>query len=309
MAKQHINTGVSPDDGTGDTLRQAGIKINSNFDELYAAIASSENINSIVQGDGIIVTNNGGVVTISNALLNPVINANSLVGSVLAPNVTGSSLTSVGTLVGLTVTNPIVGSISGSAPAALLQGNTLAPNVLNSSLTSVGTLSNLTVTNPISGSITGSAPAGSLTGTTLAANIVNSSLTSLGTLNVLQIKTVRDTVAENILCVQGATTVIHTASSASIKSMKLFIVVEGEEDGGGTLPEIQACDMIVAKGYNSDEVAFTVYGITYSGLANLATFDAIYSPSLDIIQIRCTVVSAINPLRATVKVSEIASNY
>jgi len=266
MAKQHINTGVTPDDGTGDTLRQAGSKINSNFDELYAALASSQSINSIVQGEGIIVTNNGGVVTISNALVNPTINASNLTGSSLAANVTGSSLTSVGTLVGLTVTNPIVGSITGSAPAGSLSGVVLAPNILNSSLT------------------------------------------SLGTLNSLQIGTSKDTVQSSILCAQGATTTIYTASTSAAYSMRLFIVVKGREDGGGTLSELQVCEMILAKGYNSNDVAFNVYGITYTGLSVLATFDAIYNLSLDKIQIRCTVISAIYPLLATVKVTEVNSN-
>lgn len=35
MAQQTINLGTVPDDGTGDTLRAGGDKINDNFDELY----------------------------------------------------------------------------------------------------------------------------------------------------------------------------------------------------------------------------------------------------------------------------------
>lgn len=35
MAKQVIGTGASPNDGTGDPIRNAMIKINENFDELY----------------------------------------------------------------------------------------------------------------------------------------------------------------------------------------------------------------------------------------------------------------------------------
>lgn len=37
MAKQVINIGTVPNDGTGDTLRDACDKINDNTDELYAA--------------------------------------------------------------------------------------------------------------------------------------------------------------------------------------------------------------------------------------------------------------------------------
>ncbi len=35
MAKQVINIGTNPNDGTGDTIRDGGVKINDNFTELY----------------------------------------------------------------------------------------------------------------------------------------------------------------------------------------------------------------------------------------------------------------------------------
>lgn len=38
MSKQIINVGILPNDGTGDNLREAGIKINANFDQVYTAI-------------------------------------------------------------------------------------------------------------------------------------------------------------------------------------------------------------------------------------------------------------------------------
>jgi len=38
MAKQTIDVGTSANDGTGDTLRAAGTKINANFTETYDAI-------------------------------------------------------------------------------------------------------------------------------------------------------------------------------------------------------------------------------------------------------------------------------
>lgn len=36
--KQVIDVGIAPNDGTGDTLRDAGIKINANFDQIYTVI-------------------------------------------------------------------------------------------------------------------------------------------------------------------------------------------------------------------------------------------------------------------------------
>ena len=35
MSRQNINVGTNQDDGTGDTLRAAFVKVNSNFVELY----------------------------------------------------------------------------------------------------------------------------------------------------------------------------------------------------------------------------------------------------------------------------------
>lgn len=45
MAKQTISTGTAANDGTGDTLRGAGIKINANFDDLYGGVLFSSGEN------------------------------------------------------------------------------------------------------------------------------------------------------------------------------------------------------------------------------------------------------------------------
>lgn len=119
--------------------------------------------------------------------------AGTLTGTILAAGVVTSSLTTVGTLSGLTVTAPIVGSVTGAAgsvDAADLTGTILDSGVVTSSLTTVGTLSGLTVTAAIAGSVTGAAgsvPAANLTGTILAANVVTSSLTTVGTLSSLTV--------------------------------------------------------------------------------------------------------------------------
>ena len=40
MTRQLINTGILPNDGQGDSLRDAGTKLNSNFSELYTALGN-----------------------------------------------------------------------------------------------------------------------------------------------------------------------------------------------------------------------------------------------------------------------------
>jgi len=54
MAQQLINIGVTADDGTGDTIRGAGIKLNANFTELFATSYVSSQIDFI--GNNIITT-------------------------------------------------------------------------------------------------------------------------------------------------------------------------------------------------------------------------------------------------------------
>ena len=38
MTRQNINVGSAANDGTGDTLRSAGLKINQNFQEVYTQL-------------------------------------------------------------------------------------------------------------------------------------------------------------------------------------------------------------------------------------------------------------------------------
>lgn len=48
MAQQTINIGASANDGTGDTLRVAGTKINDNFTELYTDYISLAELKAVV---------------------------------------------------------------------------------------------------------------------------------------------------------------------------------------------------------------------------------------------------------------------
>ena len=48
MAKQGINTGTSPNDGTGDTLLAGTLKINDNFNEIYDVFGDGSNLVSFV---------------------------------------------------------------------------------------------------------------------------------------------------------------------------------------------------------------------------------------------------------------------
>ena len=122
-------------------------------------------------------TSSGTLVVTGGVGVSGAVNA----GSVSASTVTGTlqtaaqpNITSVGTLTGLTVTNTITGSVSGSAATVTAAAQ---PNI-----TSVGTLTGLTVTNTITGSVSGSAATASTVTTAAQPNI-----TSVGTLTGLTV--------------------------------------------------------------------------------------------------------------------------
>ena len=77
MARQSINYGTNPNDGTGDTLRVAMDKINSNFIELYGETSTANNLtfgtNSIsvsnTNGNLSLETNGTGTVQVNQGLL------------------------------------------------------------------------------------------------------------------------------------------------------------------------------------------------------------------------------------------------
>lgn len=76
MPQQLINTGTNANDGTGDSLRTAGTKINSNFSELYAKpayslpTASSTTLGGIKIGSGLQINPSSSEVTVNVSLNN-----------------------------------------------------------------------------------------------------------------------------------------------------------------------------------------------------------------------------------------------
>jgi len=66
MAKQTINVGTNQDDGTGDNLRAAFVKVNENFTEIYTELGGTALSNISISGNTISTDNTGG-----NLILNP----------------------------------------------------------------------------------------------------------------------------------------------------------------------------------------------------------------------------------------------
>lgn len=173
-------------------------------------------------------------------------NVEVLSATALGTGITSSSLTSVGTLTGLTVqggsgtyyTARFKGSTTGdqfgigvsstagygvSNDVLNAAGSAYAPYTISASqmtfkigstvpatAMSFDTSGNVTFANnlTVTGTVTGSAPAGSLTGTTLASGVTASSLTSVGTLANL---TVTSTITGSVNGNAGTATTLQTA--------------------------------------------------------------------------------------------------
>ena len=70
MALQLIGVGTAANDGTGDTLRSAAIKMNENFEELYQGVSKSALVDTTGAIDitfGTIVCTNAGSISLSLA--------------------------------------------------------------------------------------------------------------------------------------------------------------------------------------------------------------------------------------------------
>ena len=106
MSKLGIDTGSSPNDGTGDSLLTGGVKINSNFTEVYNLLGDGYTlpagiVTTISAGSNISISGGTGSVTITGiadtARINAeivsvsgVVTASSFDGNLAATNLTGT---------------------------------------------------------------------------------------------------------------------------------------------------------------------------------------------------------------------------
>jgi hypothetical protein len=175
MAITRINVGTLANDGTGDDLRQAFVKVNNNFDDLEARTEgqatagnlgsgtgifySKENgvigLKSLVSGTNIEITNDADTVTISN---NGTI---ILQGSTGTGSIAGASRTLLVTGGDNITTNASSNSITVNIdPAGLVVSDT-APqlggplNADNNNIVDVGILTANTITGALTGTVDG----------------------------------------------------------------------------------------------------------------------------------------------------------
>lgn len=113
---------------------------------------------------------------------------------------------------------------------------------------------------------------------------------------------------EGVNCLPGADTVVYTSVSAGVKTIKLLVQYEGEEDGGDGNLHTHSCDMIVVKRNDPSGVVTvdaTVYGSVYTSVAAIATFDAVWNLASNKIEVTARPVSLTNEGWVKVFASEI----
>ena len=171
MAQEVINIGIQANDGSGDTIRGAGIKINNNFTEVYARPHltlshiefSGNEIKGTQSNADIIFSGSGtGVVTMPEVTIDSTINISdndikvntsnadmvltaSGTGSVIMANTAINSGTIDGTVVGGTTTGAATFTTLTTTGTATLQGVVITDNTItttsnaNLELTGAGT--------------------------------------------------------------------------------------------------------------------------------------------------------------------------
>ena len=148
MTRQNINIGSAANDGTGDTLRSAGTKINQNFQEIYTQLGGdSSNLTTQV-----IIKDSGGVGTIiyegtsaDSHETKLIVDQPTADRTLTIPNATGTIVlrNSTDTLTNKTLTTPIIASISNSGTMTVpTGGGTLA------TIGGTQTFTNKTLTSP-----------------------------------------------------------------------------------------------------------------------------------------------------------------
>ena len=147
MTRQNIGIGSAANDGTGDTLRAAGQKINENFSELYLMLGTDSNTLSTQ------ISLTGGAIVFEGASADA--HETSLVvtdptgdRTITLPNATGNVVldTNTVTLTNKTLTNPTIATMTGVTTINSLTVPSGTDTLV--ARTSTDTLTNKTLTTP-----------------------------------------------------------------------------------------------------------------------------------------------------------------
>jgi hypothetical protein len=304
MAQQIINVGNVANDGQGDPVREAFIKTNENFTELYNAggvtgiqngnsnivIAESSSIAMAVTGiSNVFVVSETGTTTLGTVKGNAVsvtgnitgnyyvgngrflsgvqssASAGNLVGTTLSANVVYSSLTTLGVLQYMSTTGSVVG-VDGEFSGFVSVGDLLS---VGSDLTVGGNISAVgtVVANSIVSTQPVTFPSLSLTGNINAGNVITTGLGSFGNVNVTRDVSVGGNVTATRLTMSSVTGTNITATvTGNLSVSTTGNVILNNKNINNLANPAQAQDA-ATKSY----VDAAVSGLNVHPAANLAT--------------------------------------
>jgi len=197
MAYQSIGLGSSADDGTGDTLRVGGTKVNANFVEVYTLLGTGSALSSGISATSSVITLTaptisgvvGGTQTSATitTLTSTTVNAGTL--ALAAGSVTDSSgaisfgnenLVTTGTFGAGNIT---VGTITSTGATIVFEGATTDSN--QTTLTVADPTADRTITFPnITGTVITTGDSGTVSGTMVADNAIDSDHYAAGSIDL-----------------------------------------------------------------------------------------------------------------------------
>ena len=182
MAYQGIYTGSIPNDGTGDTLLAAAIKLNSNFGEIYSALGTGTTITNTINNTTLTGISSISGITVSSGIITAIdLNLSGdlrVEGSIVTLNTETLVVEDKNIELGV-VSSPT--DITANGGGITLKGATDKTIIWNSSNSSWNFSENINLASGKDYKINGTTV---LSSTTLGSGVTNSSLTSFGVVPV-----------------------------------------------------------------------------------------------------------------------------
>ena len=185
MAKQIINVGAAPNDGTGDLLRNAFIKTNDNFTEVYNSL--NPLVIALNATDGTIVTGTL-LETLSRSLLIP---ANTFIDNGILEVLCRMTKTGTAGTSSVKIYKNTSNTLTGATLIATLTNSTTATNIFAKGYRQIRINANtLTTINSSQNLITDDFTSSIITSTTFTTNVDNYILFSITLGNIADSATI-----------------------------------------------------------------------------------------------------------------------
>ena len=264
MALQSIGLGSAADDGTGDTLRAAGTKVNENFDEVYTLLGDGTTLSSGISSSATVIT---------------------LASPALSGSVTGTY-----TLAGTpTITSPSISGPTFTGILSIADGAVGAPSITNTGDTDTGiyfsAADEVSITTGGSQRLSvSSAGVVALTATTEASATTTAALTTAGGIGVVKDMWIGDDIvmdSDSCVLKMGDSqdlTLTHTAdvslTLATAGSTTGLIVNNTATDGDPYLSWALSGTQTFTMGIDDGESDYLKIGTTAVGTSTVFTLDS-----------------------------------